>query len=200
MEYVKKNFGSTRFSSTGEGSRLLVQMYGDFMFTSPADTLCRLMVDTENPPAVYNYIYNHQGFFSLYDVLTVPGWRLLVKGVTMLLGLAWLKSSDGVCHADELMLMFKGTILPDTAVTEEDRRVRRSLVDMWTEFATSHAPTKDASWARFDSSNPQYLEIGSERNVMMYPDSHRDRMAEWRDIYDKIPCTMRHQASTTWAS
>ena len=33
---------------------------------------------------------------------------------------------------------------------------------------------------------------------MMYPDSHKERMEEWRQINEKVPANMRHLKSKTW--
>ena len=92
-----------RFGSTGKGSEMLVQMYGDLMFTAPTDVVSK-MLDDQIP--VFQYIYNHQGAVSLYDVMLSKPWQLAVKiaGIKML---GMFKSTSGVCHADELFMMFK---------------------------------------------------------------------------------------------
>lgn len=198
IDYRKKYFGDTRFASTGEGSRLLVQMYGDLMFHGPADLLCRTLVEQDPEIPVYGYMYNHQGYFSLYDVLISKPWQLVVKALAMSLGLNNLRSREGVCHADELFMLFKGTILPDIAIGENDKRVRKSMIEKWINFATYHKPTKDGSWTQFNTQNPQYLEIGSEADKMMYPDNYRERMEDWAKIYQQVPPTMRHMGSETW--
>jgi len=193
-EYVKKYFGDTRFGSTGKGSEMLVQMYGDLMFTAPTDVVSK-MLDDQIP--VFQYIYNHQGAVSLYDVMLSKPWQLAVKiaGIKML---GMFKSTSGVCHADELFMMFKGKMIPDVAVTEQDRRVRKTLVNMWVNFATDHNPTPDGSWKKFNAENPEYLEIGSDKDEMKYTDDHRERMKHWEEIYKKVPCTMRNPDSKTW--
>jgi len=198
VDYRNKLFGKTRFGSTGKGSDMLVQLYGDLMFAAPADAVCKMMAEEDENVPIYQYIYNHQGFFSLYDAITCKPWQLAVKGLAMLAGLSSFKSSEGVCHGDELFIMFKGQILPDIARTEQDKRVRKTLIDMWTNFATNHQPTKDGSWTRFDANNPQYLEIGSERDTMMYPSDHKARMEDFAEMYEAVPCTMRYEKSKTW--
>jgi len=171
-----------------------VQMYGDLMFTAPTDVVSK-MLDDQIP--VFQYIYNHQGAVSLYDVMLSKPWQLAVKiaGIKML---GMFKSTSGVCHADELFMMFKGKMIPDVAVTEQDRRVRKTLVNMWVNFATDHNPTPDGSWKKFNAENPEYLEIGSDKDEMKYTDDHRERMKHWEEIYKKVPCTMRNPDSKTW--
>merc|ERR1719232_2142096 len=124
VDYRNKLFGKTRFGSTGKGSDMLVQLYGDLMFAAPADAVCKMMAEEDENVPIYQYIYNHQGYFSLYDAITCKPWQLAVKGLAMLAGLTSFKSSEGVCHGDELFIMFKGQILPDIARTEQDKRVR----------------------------------------------------------------------------
>ena len=111
-DYRANNFGTTRFSKSGPGSELLVRMYGDMMFTHPADLVTRMMAGQEDSPPIYQYIYNHQGYYSLYDIIAKKPWQLYLKAVGLILGLPWLKSSDGVCHGDELFMMFKGEQRP----------------------------------------------------------------------------------------
>ena len=107
-EYVAKHFGTAGFGPRGPGSELLVRMYGDMMFTRPADLVSKMMAAHQDSPPLYQYIYNHQGYYSLYDVIAKKPWQLYLKAVGLILGLPWLKSSDGVCHGDELFMMFKG--------------------------------------------------------------------------------------------
>jgi len=199
-KYVKKHFGDLRFSAEGKSSEALVQMYGDILFTAPADLAAKMITAHKDAPPLYHYVYNHQGCLSLYDLISLPPWKTLVKLTSLALGFDLFKSSDGVCHGDELFLMFKANILPTSTVKSgDDIRVRDSLINMWTDFATNHNPTPaDSSWAIFDPNNPRYLEIGSKSNTMKYPESHKKRMDEWKDIWEKIPPTMCHKASETW--
>ena len=80
------------------------------MFTFPADLLSKMMSSQEDSPPLYQYIYNHQGYISLYDVISKNPWALRLKAVAMLLGFPWFRSNDGVCHGDELFVMFKGSL------------------------------------------------------------------------------------------
>ena len=107
-DYVRKHFGNTKFSQSGPGSDLLVRMYGDMMFTAPADLVSKMMASQPDSPPIYQYIYNHQAYVSLYDIIAKKPWQLYLKAAGLILGLPWFRSSDGVCHGDEMFLMFKG--------------------------------------------------------------------------------------------
>jgi len=199
-DYLKSNFGDARFGPEGKGSDQLVQMYGDLMFTAPADAVIKMMLEQDQSLSLYQYIYNHQGHVSLYDVIVSKPWQLALKFLGLAAGFkSYFKSGDGVCHGDELFMMFKGSLLPNTIFSQQDVRVRRSLIEKWTNFAVHHNPTpEDGSWIKFDVNNPQFLEIGSDGDSMMYPEDHQRRMKEWEEIYNKVPCTMRHSSSATW--
>lgn len=200
LDYLKKHFSGVRFGPDGVGSEKLVAMYGDLMFTAPADIVTRMMLEQDSSLSLFQYIYNHQGHVSLYDVVSSKPWQLVLKFLGLAVGLkSMFKSKDGVCHGDELFMMFKGTLLPNTIFSEQDERVRKSLVDKWTSFAINHNPTSDGSWAKFDNLNPQFLEFGSDADTMKYPEDHKERMEEWKEIYRQVPCTMRHEQSATWS-
>ena len=199
-EYLKKHFGELRFSSTGKASEKLVQMYGDVVFTGPADHATKLITEHKDAPPVYQYVYNHQGPLSLYDVMALPPWKSLIKLTSLTLGFDLFKSASGVCHGDELFMMFTAAALPFSCIkSADDRRVSENLVNLWTDFASYHNPTpEDKNWTRFDPKDPKYLEIGSKCNTMKYPEDHKIRMDEWKEICNKVPPTMCHKKSPTW--
>jgi len=200
QEYLKKHFGDLRFSNTGTASEKLVEMYGDILFTAPADIAAKMITAHTDAPPLYHYVYSHQGPLSLYDLLALPPWKNILKLASLALGFDLFKSSDGVCHGDELFMMFKAGALPTSTVkSKDDKRVSKNLINMWTDFATHHNPTpEDNSWSKFDPKNPKYLEIGSKCNTMKYPENHKTRMEEWKEIWEKIPPTMSHKKSPTW--
>lgn len=199
-EYRKKNFPEGDWAPDGEMGAAIVKMYGDLLFTAPADLLVQALTqDTDSPP-VYHYIYSHQGPISLFDMFKLRPWQFGLKVLGMMVGLDLYPSTDGVCHADELFMMFKPHSLPVNCVrSQDDRRVSACLLDMWTDFATHHNPTpRDGSWTRFDPAYPQYLEIGSKSNKLDYSNDHRKRMEEWKGMWERIPTTMQHTQSRTW--
>jgi len=200
LNYITKYFGSKRFSGKGEVSESLVNMMGDALFTAPVDITTKMITAHKDAPPVYQYVYNHQGRVSFYELISFPIWKLAVKFTSLAFGFDLFKSCAGVCHGDELFMMFKMNILPFSLLkSEDDKKVSENLINMWTDFATYHNPTpKDNNWNKFDPKDPKYLEIGSKSNTMKYPESRRERMEEWREIWERIPPTMRYEASSTW--
>ena len=60
------------------------------------------------------------------------------------LGLNLFVPSAGCGHVDELFTIFKQHKVPfDTIFTEQDKRISRTLLKMWTDFATFGHPTPD---------------------------------------------------------
>ena len=94
--------------------------------------------------------FNRQGALSLYDCLHLPPFQFLFKLFGLRFWFDWLwantpldwicrcpslfcydnvsynsRSNDGVCHADELFMLFKAHQVPITMVRNEtDKRVR----------------------------------------------------------------------------
>ena len=109
--WVLIGWHNTRFGPEGKGSDQLVQMYGDLMFTAPADAVIKMMLEQDHSLSLYQvnivsdwliqsisslwlvdtkylsslilsflqYIYNHQGHVSLYDVIVSKPWQLALK-------------------------------------------------------------------------------------------------------------------------
>jgi len=200
QQYRRKHFGDRPWSGDGQSGDALVRMYGDLLFHAPADHLVKALTKDAEQPPVFHYLYSHQGPLSLYDLFNLRPWQLATKIIGMKLGFDIFPSCDGVCHADELFMMFKPHAIPVQLVrSEDDRRVSECLLDTWTNFATHHDPTpSDGAWKRFDPLAPKYFEIGSKVNEMGYSKEHAERMVEWEGIWEKVPPTMRHMASKTW--
>lgn len=196
MKYLRKHFKNSKF---GPDSEEMIQMYGDLMFISPADMAARIISKTSSSP-VYQYLYTHQGSFSLFDLMRLPPWKVAVKVVSSYLGYDLVPSNSGVCHADELFMLFEAKVLrTSTTVTEEDKDVSQRLLTMWTQFAKHHNPTpNEGTWTKLNSKLPRFLDIGSNESIMKYPGDYKERMQEWSDIWSKVPPLMSHRKSKTW--
>merc|ERR1712142_94534 len=153
----------------------IFEILGDILFTAPADIAAKMICSHEDAPPLFHYIYNHRGPLSLYDVMCLPQWKMVLKIIGFIFGFNLFKKEKGVCHFDEIFMMFKANIIPTTLLrSEDDKRVSQSLLNMWIDFATHHDPTpSDHSWTRFDQKDPKYLEIGTKGNSLKYPESHK---------------------------
>jgi carboxylesterase type B len=84
-------------------------------------------------PTFY-YMYAHPGQYTLPTLLGVPPeinlgmtayWKFR-KEINSLF--------SGVCHADEIFLMFTNMVFPKIK-NGEDKQVSKMLLDLWTSFA-----------------------------------------------------------------
>jgi len=179
----------------------LVRMYGDFLFKTPTNNLARALASEPEPP-IFFYHFTHQGALSLYDCLHLPPFQFLFKLFGLRFWFDWLwaktpldwicRSNDGVCHADELFMLFKAHQVPVTMVRSEvDKRVSSSMLQMWTDFAKVGNPTpRDGAWQKVDPDRIKYLEIGSSGNHMNYTEEYRAGYDEWQGMWERNPICM----------
>ena len=60
----------------------------------------------------------------------LPPWKLGLQLLGLPLGLNLFSPRSGVCHGDELFILFKAALLPvNTVRSRQDRRVQASLLD-----------------------------------------------------------------------
>jgi len=179
----------------------LVRMYGDFLFKTPTNNLAQALASQPGPP-IFFYHFTHQVALSLYDCLHLPPFQFLFKVFGLRFWFDWLwantsldwicRSNDGVCHADELFMLFKPHQVPVTMVRSDvDKRVSSSMLQMWTDFAKVGNPTPgDGTWQKVDPDQMRYLEIGSAGNQMNYTEEYRAGYDEWRGMWERNPISM----------
>jgi carboxylesterase type B len=67
-------------------------------------------------------------------------------------GLNLFPPTEGVCHFDEMFLLFKQHLIPvDGVFTDDDKSTSRNLLKIWTDFAKTGNPTPDPNgihWRR----------------------------------------------------
>ena len=116
----------------------------------------RLLAEHSRAP-VYEYLYSHEGSTSLTDLFLLPNWKLGIKAAGRLVGLDMFSAGEhklgGVCHGDELFLLFRPHLLPYDAVhTDADEEASANLVELWTNFAATGKPTPNGAKVRWDRS------------------------------------------------
>ncbi|KAH3729738.1 hypothetical protein DPMN_055716 [Dreissena polymorpha] len=145
------------------------------------------------------------GFF-FPAVSTVKGHAALRKGKTYLYELSavptthilptpnWIQGSN---HADDIQFVFGYPLYagPQSTVnyTEEERRLARGMVTMWTNFAKSGDPNKpsdarrftNAPWAEYDLNSQSFLQFTNQGAL---PGSRFEarRMQLWLDLIPTI--------------
>ena len=127
MKFVKKN---QKCAETMSNNILLDQTLllkeNHLKLSSKCMVIFYSMIAAHNDaPPIYHYIYNHRGPFSFMHIMSLPPCKLAVKIASLLLGLNLFKTS-GVCHFDELFMMFKPHAIPTTL----NKRVSENLINM----------------------------------------------------------------------
>jgi len=145
--------GDGNFSAAAK--KEMIRLFTDVHFLAPIDKTVRdLSAKAGN---IFYYNYQYKGSFTL----------------PMAMGFF---EEYGVSHVDELFLMFKfaqvsNSWMGDLALqTEDDIRMSRKLVQLWTNFAKNGKPTEDDSWKSVQElKKPEYAIIDAEEIRMDYP-------------------------------
>jgi len=148
----------------------MISLLTDLHILAPLHKTVTQLVKTGKPTYYYNYQYN--GSFSLPMAFGI--WEKL-----------------GVCHMDELFLLFKfpevsSSWLGDLALqTEEDKMVSRKLVTLWTNFAKNGSPTSDGSWKPVTSTDKiEYAVLDGGSVRMEYPEIETKRWMKIGEMLD----------------
>lgn len=131
-------------------------MSSDALYNSCIDETVKAYWQTQAP--VYQYLYEYKGDNSMVN--------LLVNSAPTLF-------PTGVCHGDELFLLFNLRIIGLRDLSPIDSRVANRLVTLWTDFAKHGVAPKMESfeypkWPKFDPDSMYYYRIGEELQI----DSH----------------------------
>jgi len=133
----------------------MVRLFTDVHFLAPIDKTVRDISAKAGKTFYYNY--QHKGSFTL----------------PMAMGIF---EDYGVSHVDELFLMFKfaqvsNSWLGDLALqTDDDIRMARKLVQLWTNFAKNGRPTEDDTWKSVQElKKHEYAIIDAGEIRMDYP-------------------------------
>merc|ERR1719427_8343 len=141
----------------------IVDMYSDAWFWYTVHDWGRLLVQQNLP--TWQYMFSFEATFGL----------LLLAGVPH-------AGRYGVCHGDEVPLLFGAALTP--ALPARDIAVSRELVGWWSQFAKSGEPGGD--WAGLAESG-QYLLINTTSR-MEYSQTYSDRMEFWRQLCGPAGC------------
>merc|ERR1740137_262617 len=97
---------------------------------------CLLMSQFSSQP-VYRYVFKYEGKNSLVRCSKMKTAKVIVKlGVKKLTGLnIFTKRRHGVCHADDIIYLFKNKMGLNSDESEIDTKMREQMVSMWTNFA-----------------------------------------------------------------
>merc|ERR1719270_3091310 len=147
---------------TLENIHQLEKMLSDCTFLVPIDRKVQEFtkhLTPENLP-VYYYRYRHKG------KVTLPKIRF---NMTI---------DFGVSHGDDNFIMFHQAEPVESLKSEEDAKMSKKLVSLWTRFATYGSPTKDGEWppvTSADMEEPKYAVLNNYDLKMAREDSFNNR-------------------------
>ncbi|KAF5299076.1 hypothetical protein FQR65_LT09434 [Abscondita terminalis] len=122
-------------------------------------------------------------------VSSVPIYLYRLSVDTTLLNPAFTERNFiGVSHGNDMMYVYKTTVMPAIASNTMEEKTMRRFITMWTNFAISgdpNVPQNDAlqkiEWKRVNNTKLHYLEIGENLTIGIDPDGYR--MDFWDEIY-----------------
>jgi len=131
-------------------------MSSDALYNSCVDETIKLYWQTQSP--VFAYVFDYKGENSMVNLLVNEQPTVF---------------STGVCHGDELFLLFNLRILGLRDSSHMDDRVSNRLTSLWTDFAKiGYAPRIDnyefPRWQRWDPESMVYYRIGGELSLGNY--------------------------------
>jgi len=143
----------------------IVNMYSDAWYWYTMHDWARLGL--ENGLTMFRYLFAHETAFGLLTLAGVPN-----------------PNHYGVCHGDELALLY----LPLMLSSSGDRQMSRMMVDWWTNFAKHGNPTPETGLWREWAEEEQYLEIDVTPR-MDFSAEVVARMDFWREICGLEGCS-----------
>lgn len=149
-----------RTQPIGEQLSEVTKIFSDRLILKGLDESLTLYTQYNTKPT-YAYYYTHKGNTNLLTLFGLP------------------EDFDAVSHGDELPMIFNGDFTaPPTSV--EDLRVSKTLIDLWTSFASSGKPTSDLvpEWPSNSAKEPHYLDIKLEPEVVAKRLPFQDRTSK----------------------
>jgi len=167
--------GPNPMEAKRENSRALMNMFTDAVYRSPTNKILELLDGTRE---------NH--LFS-YEIAHKPSKSHLEDFEAM----ARDDENDNafaVVHGDDLLYIFDNIRedLDGAISSDEDKKARKAVVNMWTNFAKYEDPTPYRNpnfppWEPYDKVNRAYLAIGPKPTVKRK--SHNEAMYFWERHY-----------------
>jgi carboxylesterase type B len=159
-----------------DNSKALMQMFTDAVYRSPTNKILELL-DEERVSHLFSYEITHKPSKSHLQDFEVVARAADDKD-----------EEFAVVHGDDLLFLFDNVKehLQGAVKTEDDKRTRKALVKMWTNFAKYEDPTPYRNpnmppWDPYDKTTRAYLAIGPKPKQMTK--SHNAAMYFWERMY-----------------
>jgi len=145
-------------------------------------------------------IFTHEYFYCTYSFsefltehgVTVFQYLFTYKGENGYLDFLGVDSEQyGVCHSDELYLMWNPYWFENYSLNDEDIAMGSKMVKYWVDFAVTGDPSPPDSdlpvWSPFSLQNHQYLNIKAESTMETFTEDHLEMIKFWKEIMDQRP-------------
>ena len=215
-QMVKKEiFGGRAPDLETDDMYTMIYLYGD-TFANYASTKFARMVAEKTDKPVFEYRYHHVGSVTFTDFMkatlgTKQLVTMVIKAVARIIGrffgMDFFSNSEWVCHADELFVMWKASIIPfDTVYTEKDKRVSAAMIQMWTNFAKHGDPTPQDEITPGDKWIPvtggqesKHLDISADGPELKSDSVQYIKRGEfWERVYEEHPPLIHYKKSPTF--
>ncbi|XP_031633820.1 venom carboxylesterase-6-like isoform X2 [Contarinia nasturtii] len=119
--YFENNFSRDKFMN-------VTNLFGDAWFLDSMDSYVRMRLAHKEVASNYVYLLSHKASASLSDFF---------HGDT--------ETIYGVCHGDEGIYLFPHSAFSNSLPTKGDEEMRRTITQLWVDFARNGNPTPDSS-------------------------------------------------------
>jgi len=128
---------------------------------------------TEHGVTVFQYLFTYKGVNGYLDFLGVDSQQY------------------GVCHSDELYLMWNPYWFENYSLNEEDMAMGHKIVKYWVNFASTGDPSPPDSnlpvWSPVSLQNHQYLNIKNEPTMETLTKEYLEMIKFWKDLMSQRP-------------
>ena len=167
--------GPNPMEAKRDNSRALMNMFTDAVYRSPTNKILELL-DNDRTNLLFSYEIAHKPAKSHLE-----DFEALARDDEN-------DNAFAVVHGDDLLYIFDNIRedLKDAISSPEDRKTRKALVNMWTNFAKYEDPTPYRNpnfppWEPYNKVDRAYLHVGPK--PMVKRKSHNEAMYFWERHY-----------------
>ncbi|XP_031616881.1 cholinesterase 2-like, partial [Contarinia nasturtii] len=175
--YFGNNFSKDKFTN-------LTTLFGDGWFLDAMDSYLRMRLSHTDAAPTYVYLLTHKASISFSEVFNGDP-----------------ETFYGVSHGDDQPYFFpkRDTVFSNSLPTKEDDEMRKSLIQMWVDFARTGNPTPESSnlpkWIEAKEFPLRYYRFGNlnfDGKPMFGMEENgifEERTKFWREIEAFLPST-----------
>ena len=129
-------------------------------------------------------------YFCLTQPYTLFIFRYKASVTLPMLSTGYDKIKDydfGVCHADDLFLLFKPRILSERVnLSEKDEKMVKKMIEIWTSFATNGQPSSQPDWLPLTKEKHQWAVLNSQPLKMQFDQDFEQKVEFIRSMFEVL--------------